>query len=164
MSLVRNSDTLKELREASQLQQASEPTPTALSQQVVAVMEVNPKLLRRANTVKSGTASNALTQTIFTTPTDFDFYITGACLSMIKDATSQSVISTISAFVNGANQRVLAISGITLTAQADTIYATFSPPLKVDRGTAITVTNSNLTANVRADASIIGYSVENVNG
>jgi hypothetical protein len=96
-----------------------------------------------------------------TTPTTQDFYLVGCQLSVIKDVTSPSTLSTISATIGGASQHILSIAGITLTAQSSVISIAFPIPLKIDRNTNITVTNTSATATINTIGNIYAYVVDN---
>lgn len=107
--------------------------------------------------VRRAAAVNSTSGTIYTTSTDEDFYLCGASLSVIKDATSTSIASQIRVIIGGGTYQILDIAGITLTAATGSQTITFNPPLKIDRGSSILVTNSTNVANVSADACIFGF-------
>lgn len=157
MATIHNSDTIKELIQGGKVQTSFDKVPTELAEKIVPVMECNPKLLRRINLVFQQTATNSTSVTLYTTPTDRDFFVTSAQLGLIKDATSTSVSTTISAVVNGQTIALLKIPSITLTAQSEVIANTYAFPIKIDRGSIIAVTNSTAVANVTANATITGY-------
>lgn len=115
-----------------------------------------------ANIVETGTVTNATSGTVFTTPTDKDFYLTGASLSMIKDVLSQSVSTDLRAVLRGITIFPLTIRSISLTIQNDSKAQIFNPPIKLDRGTTVTITNSNATAEITASATIYGYTQETI--
>lgn len=163
MATIHNTDLSKELKEGAKLQQLRDRIPSELADKVVPVMEVNPKLLRRANIVRRSTASNATVATIYTTPSDKDFYLTGVAIAIIKDATSTSASSYISITIDGASQIFVHIPELTLTAQTGQMALSLPTPIKVDRGTAITINNSTNVANISATGTIVGYTVENIN-
>lgn len=126
----------------------------------VPVVETNPKMLRRCEIVKTASAANATSATIYTTPADKDFYLSAVGLSCIKDATSTSTLSSIVTTVLGSSVVVIGIAGFTLTAQNDTMTLNFPVPIKVDRNVVISVNNSTNVANVTSRGSIAGYIVE----
>jgi len=110
-----------------------------------------------ATIVTSNSAINATSANVYNTPADKDFYLTGAYLSVIKDVTSTSTFSSLLVAVNGSTPAVLVIRGLTLTVQSGSLALTFNPPIKLDRSSAVTVTNTTATGNVSATAGIIGY-------
>jgi hypothetical protein len=127
---------------------------------IVLVANVNPKNYRRCDVVAEGTISNGTNNIIYTTPTDKDFFLTSAMLHSLKDVTSTSTSTLLGVVIAGASVNVLSIYGITLTVQDQIISNTFFDPIKIDRGSQITVKTSTAVANVRARAVITGYTVE----
>jgi len=152
---------MKELRDVTQVYQATQTLPNILGTQIIPVIEVNPKLLRRIDILKAGSVSNGTTSTVYTTPADQDFFIVAVSLSVTKDATSTSTSSGVTCIVGGAAVEITSIAGLTLTAQSSTISVALPTPIKVDRSSNITVTNSTNVANVRARANVLGYLVNN---
>jgi hypothetical protein len=120
------------------------------------VCDVHPMHNRVADVVISGTGS-ATSNTIYTTPTDQDFYLCGACLSLIKDVTSTSTLTQLKVSSGGLLRTLLHFIGFTLTVQADSIACNFNPPIKVDRGTAITLNHGTAAATISGAASVWGY-------
>jgi len=124
------------------------------------VREIEPRI----NIARSASAINSTAGTIYATPSDKDFYLTSASLSVIKDVTSTSLRSDVQVVIDGVTQSVLRISGITLTVQADSISQSYPISIKVDRGTNITVTNTTNVGNVTASGCIQGYTQETTKG
>lgn len=164
MATIYNTDLTKELKDGAKIQQIRDVIPSQLAEKVVPVMEVNPKLLRRCNIARSDVAINATAQTIYTAPTDKDFYLCGASCAVIKDATATSTNTAVvcSPAEGGNTANVISIAGLTLTAQENCNSIMFSPPLLIKRGTAIQVTNSTNVGNVTGRGFIYGYTVDNV--
>lgn len=121
------------------------------------VYEVKKKI---CNIVRSSTATNSTSSTIYTTPSDKDFYLSSYVLTVIKDATATSISTRISVIIDGATQVLSRIDGITLTAQAHTITLGLPIPIRIDRSTNIVVTNTTAVANVIGAATIVGYTEE----
>ena len=135
-----------------------------ISSEVSPIIQPTIEIKRHCNICKAIAATNNTSATIYTTPTDKDFYLVGASLSVIKDVTGVSNNSKINIIVDGISVAILSISSITLTPQYDSMTNSWSNPIKCDRGTVITVTNSSATANCRSDATIQGYTVETTKG
>jgi len=159
MEQINNDDTIKECSRV--LGHQVENKPQLDTSKIILVSDINPKGLRRCNIVRMNQASNATTATIYTTPTDKDFYLCSYSHNVIKDATSTSTFSNINVTVDGAVQQISRIVSITLTAQNIGYATSLAIPIKLDRGTTITVTNSTNVANVTSCASITGYTAEN---
>jgi hypothetical protein len=121
----------------------------------VATIAISPKV----DIVRAGTATGTST-TIYTTPTDKDFYLTGIQLAMIKDATSTSTSTNIDCQINGTTAVLINIPSFTLTAQTLSENIQYIFPIKVDRGTALRVRNSTGTANITSIGTIYGYTEE----
>lgn len=163
MATIHNTDLTKELRDGGKLQQLSDIIPSQLADKVVPTMEVNPKFFRRTNIIKRAAATNATAATIYTTPADKEFFLTGASLSVIKDATSTSTSTYIqSTDSNGMTFEILDIPSITLTPQSETISVTLANPILLKKGQSITVNNSTNVANINTQAVIYGYLVDNI--
>ncbi len=161
MAQIYNSDLTKELIDGAKIQTSREYPPNQLADKVVPTLEVNPKILQKLNYTHSNTATNATSATIYTTPTDQDFYLSAVALAIIKDATSTSTKSAVTATINGVAQDLLSIPGITLTAQTAEMSLSLPRDLKIDRNTNIVVTNSTNVANILATGVIFGYLVYN---
>ena len=135
--------------------------PNQLAEKVVPVIDVHPDHNRIANVVVSDILANGTSATLYTTPTDRDFYLTSATLSTIKDATSTSTASAIEITPQvGLATKILSIVGLTLTAQNFSIATSFNCPILLKRGSSINITNSTNVANITSRAAITGYIVE----
>lgn len=157
MVTINNSELFKELKDGSKLQQLTDIVPSQLQNIVVPVMEVNPKLLRRCNIVRSLDLTNSSNATIYTVPADRDFFLCGATLSVIKDVTATSVKSRIEIFASGIVTNILTIVGLSLTVQSETISSFLPFPVRIDKGSIIKLSNSTNVANVTSSACICGY-------
>lgn len=103
------------------------------------------------------TAVNDASEVIMTTNSIKDTYLTSVTLGVIKDVTSDSTLSAITAVINGVTKTLISIPGITLTVQSEVVSASFSVPLKIDRSTAITLTATTATGNIKNSASVAGF-------
>jgi len=162
MAQIYNSDLTKGIAQNAGIQISREVVPTQLAEKVVPVMETNPALLRVCNFIRGTEANNATSATAYTTLTDRDTYLTAVTLSVQKDVTSTSVKSYARVVIDGANKDICVIAGITLTAQSSTMTLILPAPLKVDRGSALTVLNTTNVANISAAVVFYGYTVENI--
>lgn len=149
-----NGEVVAEIRNSAKVMPGtSDALPTTLSRVIIPTLEVNPKIVKNAK-AKSTASSNSTSATIITTPTNQDFYLIGASLSVIKDVVSTSNQSKITYYQDGLLTTLIAISSITLTVQSETISCNLNHPIKVDRGSVIAVVNSSATAEVRSDGTI----------
>lgn len=107
-------------------------------------------------------ADNATTNTFFTTSTTKDTYLVSAHLSVSKDASSDSTTSSIrcTPFLESALKRILRINynpSQAVDNLSKDVY--FSKPLKLARGSIVSVTNGSATATISA-SGIVFYYVE----
>lgn len=116
------------------------------------------------NIVRQSSTVNSASATIYTTPSDKDFYLVGYVFSIIKDATATATNMEIYAYIDGVNRSLCRIVGLTLTPQNDSIAMQFEHPIKVDRGTNISIINNTAVANLSVSANIFGYTVETTKG
>lgn len=156
MAQIHNTDLYKELKEGIKLQQLTDIVPTQLAEKVIAVMEVNPKLLRRSDLVKF-ISSSGTSATIYAIPPKKNFYLTALVLSLIKDVTATSVSTRIIGTSQGVAVRLVEISGMSLTVQDKIISMSFPFPVKLDADTNILLTNTTNTPNILCTGIVYGY-------
>lgn len=164
MANIFNSELFKQLQESARLQ-IRDKLPTQLADKVVPVMEVNPKILyNNSNSFSNASTSSGTLLLGTTTTASRDFYITAFNLSFSKDvacdiATGSIYLAIIS---NGATVILARLPVITLTAQDGKTELALSRPIKVDRGTNISIVSAAHTAGVlNKSGSVIGYYVDN---
>lgn len=167
MATIYNTDLFKEIKDGAKIQQLTDAIPTQLQGTVVPVMEVNPKLLRRTNFIKSVNRTTSGNATLFTTSSDVDTFITAVQLAFIQDATCDGAIGTparLSVVIGGVSTVIIDLPALTLTACADATAVTFPHPLKIDRGSTMTLGGSTYTAGLKVRvATVYGFTVENTN-
>jgi len=156
MAQVNNSAVLDRLKKDCFLQTAVGGIPNQLSGTISPVIVANPKEI--VEDCHDGVCINATSSTLYTTPSKGGhFYITSAYLHVVKDATSTSTRTDIRAYINGTERLIQSITGFTLTAQDKGVSLNFDRPIKVDRGTAITLRNSTAVANISTVGAVFGY-------
>jgi len=154
-----NSQEMKKAFSDNTKTQVTEQVNIVDNSKVIPIVDVTPWNNKICDIIKFGVATNSTSTTIYTTPTNQDFYLVSATLSTIKDATSTSTNSGLNVVINGANSALLSISSLTLTAQSETVSVSLSTPIKVDRGSNITVTNGTNVANATSRGNIAGFLV-----
>lgn len=122
----------------------------------IPVIEVGVKSVKNAIAANAG-LSNATSATVYTCPSNQDFYLTSCILNMIKDATSTSLYVTLRVYINGQSTTLIYIPCFTLTAQTMSCNLIFPHPLKLDRGSQINVLSDTNVANIKAYGSISGF-------
>jgi len=122
------------------------------------VIPISPivKIIRNSNTSATGSI------TPYTTPDDKDFYLTAIGLSYSKNATCDVATGNVAlnVTIDGVSVAVVSLAMLTLTAEKDSVYVNFNPPIKVDRGTAITGTNTYTAGLMRRTCNVVGYTEE----
>jgi len=157
MAYIDKNDTKIEINDAIRGNSVSNLAPSKVNDSVQLVCNVNPKDYRRCNIVRRA-SNNA---TIYTAPTDKDFYLCGTHISGTSSAVSNNGIQI--AIVPKGDATVI-INRITQTPTAVTDALTsvsnqdFSFPILLERGSTIAVT---FTTMVAGNVSIYGYTVEN---
>jgi hypothetical protein len=163
MANIYNSDLINEIREGGKIQQNVDNIPNQLADKVVPVMEVNPKILRRINIIKAYTSAATGESTVYTTPTDKDFYLVGYSLNSVKNAACDGT----NVYMEGVLSTGEAITidywlSLTLTADKYNNSMSFSQPILLKRGSVIKVaTNFGVGAQTKT-ALIYGYTVDNI--
>jgi hypothetical protein len=158
-----NSDTVKNIIDVGRLQVSQNLIPSEFDNKLVFTAETNPKLMRETTVVRQSICSNSTSTTMYTTPTDRDFYLTSATISMIKDVTSTSTQSAINLtpFYENSVRSMLPIQGITLTPQSGQLTLSLPHPMKLARNTTIALVNGTNVGNIISGACITGFIVEN---
>jgi len=103
-----------------------------LSDEVISNIQPVIAIAPVAGIIKSGASG-----TIFTTPADKDFYLTGLSASFSKAAGDTGTSLTLTGFVDGVSVPLIRLAGVTLTVERDSVVADFTYPIKIDRNTAI---------------------------
>jgi hypothetical protein len=165
MATIYNSDLTKELREGAKLQTSTDSIPSQLAEKVVPVMEVNPKLLKSCNIIRHVNNAASGSNTIYTTPTDRDFYLVTAWLSYTKnvtcDITTGAVAITAQA-EEGSAFTILGLANFTLAVESDSGQISFPTPVKLKRGTAITMSGTFTAGAMSRSGGITGYTIDNI--
>lgn len=160
MATIYNSDLSKELTDGAKIQVSRDSVPNQLAEKVVPVMEVNPKMFRRINFIKNATSGG----TVYTTPTDKDFYYVGSNISGANSTASQN--STLNLTVVPEGQAAVSVNALygRTTVILDVVSVVSNVilpfPIKLAKGSAITANASNWNG---LNLSIFGYFVDNPN-
>jgi len=164
MPTIYNSDLSKELQQGASLQ-VSGGIPNQLAEKVVPVMEVNPKLLRRINIVKQISKTASGSSTIYTTPTDKDFYLCTALLSCSSDAANDGTNFYLQCIPDeiGQTTNLIHITKITLSAINQSLVEYFFNPIKIKRNSVIAISHTFTAGVANFSGSITGYTVDNPN-
>lgn len=161
MAINRNSSVSEEVRDVFKLQQNVDGIISNVAGQIIPVCDVNPKHARLTNFIKYATGSST-GGTIVTTDAVKETYLTGFSFSLIKDATSTVTDTSIRATINGEVIRIFENISITLTAEKTNTSLTFMHPIKIDKSTAISVTNNGGGTGLGKYAiTLYGFTIDN---
>lgn len=112
------------------------------------------------NIARAVNIANDASEVVWTTPSDKDFYLVAANIGVSKDATATSQVTALSVVINGVTTNILHIPTQATTVESETTGNNYPVPVKLDRNTAITLTNTTAVSGIRATAAILGYTVE----
>lgn len=163
MAKINSTEQMNALRNATKINTAIEMVPNNLSEDVVSTIESNFNLVKPVNIYKNIGSTATGTDIVYSIPTNQDFYLTGLSLFIQENVTSDNTATYISATINGASVRLISFRKLTLTASTVFGHRDFSRPIKIDRGTNITVTNSFAAGAATKEASICGYTDDSSN-
>lgn len=122
----------------------------------VAVIPVEPV----ARIVRSTSSAATGPTTVYTTPSDKDFYLTGFTFQAFCDAVADSSGYNMELVIDGATRNIAQVRKPSLTAGSFTQTHDFSKPLKIDRGTTIII-RQTFSVGASTQAGIIyGYTEE----
>lgn len=149
-----NSQIIKETQEAYKTDIRVEKIPTALP-----VVEVGLKGSKCAHIVRGIDSNNSTATTIYTTPTDQDFYLTFASLVFKSATTGQATLIRLKVVIDSVDRYLLGLPNFTATGTTSpaNIFNAGNHPIKVDRGTTIQILADVADAEDRVYASIAGY-------
>lgn len=147
-----NSQVTQEIINALKLDIMVEKLPTAIP-----VVEVGLKSVKPLESVYL-VNTNSTGATIITAPLDRDMYIVGASLSLIRDGTATATFHELRySDYNGTLRRLLSLSALTLTANSKDQVIYLNHPIRIQRGSNITVNSSTATGNFVLNSIIFYY-------
>jgi len=161
---IYNSNLTKEIIDGAKLQVQDGNIPSEIGNTVVPVMEVNPKLLRETNFLASGAVTNSTGSTIATTSTTKDTYLTGCQVSFVKDAGSTATLirAYCTRYGTTTPEACVRIACLTGVAQAGETSVTFANPIKLARGSNLTINPDTNVANLSTAVVFHGYTIDNI--
>lgn len=160
MATINNSDTIKRILNDAKIQTSIDDVPNQLASKVVPVLIANPE--RIVNVIKNYNKANTGASTMYTTPTDKDFYLTDVWLSGSADVLYDGTSARITAIAEGAVAvDVLSHKNQTLTIFQNVFHnRPFNPPVKLERGSVIAVVLSFAAGTPFYTAGFSGYTVD----
>lgn len=164
MEKINNEETIKECSRV--LGHQVDRIPELDTTKIVLVANINPKHGRRSDIVRSTSSTTTNGATIYTTPTDKDFYFVGGSLSYQADATSDGILVEMRVTPFGAtstNSAVLKIAKQATTAGQGSVSISLPNPIRLQRGSTITATHTFTVGTQTITGSIIGYTTDIAN-
>jgi hypothetical protein len=115
---------------------------------------------RTTNIVKglNGTATGSTT--IYTTPTDKDFYLNQIHISWATDVVCDSTGMSMTITIDGVAQGLIRMNKIALREYYTNETIVFKNPIKVTRGSIISINQTFTVGTMNYSAFIYGYTVE----
>lgn len=99
------------------------------------------------------------TRTIITTQTGVKTYITGLMLAFTKDVTCDIASGSLDvrSTINGQTKQLASLPVLTLTAERAQIFVSFTNPIRLDEGVAVSMLGSFTAGNCVRSAILYGY-------
>ena len=134
--------------------------PRELGKMIVPTYSVNP--IRIANIVEFFNKNNTGTSTIFTTPADRDFFLTGASISGSADVLYDGLTCRVSGTLpNGAAVDLIMSKNRPLVVFGNVFHSRdYTHPIKLKKGSTITVTLSFAAGTPLYSIVIQGYTTD----
>ena len=159
MARIQSSEVIQNVIAKLRIDAAREGSPNETGNILMPVFVANPDKI--AQIARGGTsASSSSTASFFTTPTNKDFFLTSLQYHVEKDASSDNVANTVLVSIDGADQVLIQVPGITLTAKSATVAVSYPAPILLDRGTTIRMSSSFTLGVLIRGLTITGYIVE----
>lgn len=133
-----------------------------LSSEVSPIIQPTIPVVRPCHIVRHSTQTASGAATVFTTPTDRDFFLTYLNIGMTKDVTCDIASGAISASgtTDGVSRVILGLPVLTLTAERAQGTINFNPAIKIDRNTGLTLGGTFTAGSCVRTITIGGFIVE----
>jgi len=154
----KNDDVRAAIKNNLYLDGYSDHAPSEISNFIQPIVDVTPNNNRIVNIYKELDVTNT-SGTIYTTPTDKDFYLTSCSLSFIKNAGNLSAKVYI-AYISASPIYLNIISTLSGTADRANNTITFNTPLLLPRGAALSLASDDATASINISGLVFGYTVD----
>ena len=156
---------MNELRDVAKIQVGSDIIPNVMSNQVVPVIDVNPKHARIINYLKAKPmVSNFTSSTIDTTPSgNIDIYLVSATLSAKFHTGGTATYVSLRIFVDTLSIDILSCCNFAGDGTTGSQTITFPIPIKIDRNSTIRIISDVAELSTCASATIQGFIVSNPN-
>jgi len=133
---------------------SSAEAPQQVANTVQPVFNVGDKY---SNVVASGELVATGSTTVYTTPTEEDFYLTNAYLNSQCDSACDSTEINLNVVVGGKSCELIHFMKFSASSYSRFEDMSFPFPIKLDRNSAITITHTYAAGNATVGASIVGF-------
>jgi len=157
MAEIHRGQVSKKIVRAAGLQPGADAIPKQLGTVVLPVLIVNEDA--EQHIVRRSTLSDGATVTLFTTPTDRDFFLTNGFLATAKSVLALSTRTRLTVTPSGTLSAadVLDMRYEPVTAGEINMTQSFVPPILLARGSTIVMTHTNATASIDSSGGIVGF-------
>jgi len=126
-----------------------------IKEEITPVLELH----KFSNILKQTSNSATANITVYTTPSDKDFYLTSASIEITKNAACDNTEGRLLVWVDNENLSVLKVLSQTLTAGSDHNNIVFPYPLKIDRGRSIQMVGAFGAGALTKSCTITGFTL-----
>lgn len=156
MAQVNKREVIQQLVDGLRLEAGVDRIPVSISEVIQPVYVSNPDMV--CDSFGQGTTTTTGTSyTLFTPPTDKDFFVTGCFLQLQADAASDLLEAAITARIGGVNRKIAVIRKLTTTASTITLPLVFHAPIKIDRGISVVYGGAWTAGNAVITAQLTGF-------
>jgi hypothetical protein len=160
---IENTDVKQQIIKGLTLSPGATDIPDSVNQKVRVVYVANPP--KHLNVVATLAATSTVPNTVYTTPSDKDFFLTNAFFLLATNEAVGPATGTMTATLfSGESVNIFSMAQWdNLPAGGHTTNSLteyYNPPIKLERGSTITVDSSGAAESRRVAASIKGYTEE----
>ena len=156
---IENNEVLKAIDAATGIKERV--VHNKIKNSIQPTLETNPFMSKYCDVAKFLEATTTANATIYTTPTDKDFYLCSAFLSFEKDVTADNGYVSISCTAkDGTVFTALELINITLTAAAKQLSISFPYPILLKKGSTLILSGTFTVGVCRKVAGITGFTFD----
>ncbi len=160
MAKIQRNQVIQAIQNELQLSANADVIPSQTEEKLRVTYDVSDKYRKPFS--QYGILENSTSQTIFTTSSNEDTYITSVTLNITKNATAvarEFYLRATNYYTNSV-QHLLSAFFLTLTATNQTLTLNFSTPFRCKRGTVVNLITENATGEVYMTASVAGFTTD----
>ena len=136
----------------------SDSLSSEVGENIIPVVNITPTI----NIARGISSSVTGSSTVYTTPTDKDFYLTNITMELTCDSTADLTSVSITVTVEGVSRSILVIPKQSLTAVSNLTNSLNlqTLPLKLDKGTNVLLNKTFTVGTMTGHVQMFGYTVE----